>query len=79
MMDFARESLAGRVALLHMSALSQHEIYGSGENVPFIIKLEALKQRKKLVKVLHYWKCTTESDVHGAKHYILKTFQCFLK
>ena len=47
MMDLAQESLAGRVALLHMPALSQHEIYGSGNNVPFSVDLDALKQRKK--------------------------------
>lgn len=29
-----------------MSSLSQHEIYGSGENVPFTIELASLKARK---------------------------------
>lgn len=47
MMELAQESLAGRVALLHMPTLSQHEIYGSGNNVPFSVDLDALKQRKK--------------------------------
>ena len=47
MMELAQESLAGRVALLHMPSLSQHEIYGSGKNVPFSVDLEALKERKK--------------------------------
>lgn len=47
MMDLAQESLAGRVALLHMPALSQHETYGNGNNVPFSVDLDALKQRKK--------------------------------
>lgn len=47
MMELAQESLAGRVALLRMPALSQHEIYGSGNNVPFSVDLDALKQRKK--------------------------------
>ncbi len=46
MMELAQESLAGRVAILHMSSLSQHEIYGSGENVPFTIELASLKARK---------------------------------
>jgi len=46
MMELAQESLAGRVALLHMPSLSQHEIYGRGENVPFSIDLAALKARK---------------------------------
>lgn len=31
MMELAQESLAGRTAILHMSGLSQHEIYGSGD------------------------------------------------
>ena len=47
MMELAQESLSGRVALLHMPTLSQHEIYGSGNNVPFSVDLDALKQRKK--------------------------------
>ena len=48
MMELAQESLAGRVAILHMSALSQHEIYGSGKNVPFTVDLDALKTRKRI-------------------------------
>ena len=47
MMELARESLAGRVALLHMPSLSQHEIYGSGVAAPFTINLNALKERIK--------------------------------
>ena len=31
LMELAQESLASRVAILHMSSLSQHEIHGSGE------------------------------------------------
>lgn len=46
MMELAQESLAGRVAVLHMPSLSQHEIYGQGENEPFELELEALKRRK---------------------------------
>ena len=46
MMELAQESLAGRTALLHMSGLSQHEIYGSGASAPFSVELEALKARK---------------------------------
>ncbi len=45
MMDLAQESLAGRTAILHLSSLSQHEIYGSGENQPFTLDLDALKVR----------------------------------
>lgn len=50
MMELAQESLAGRVAILHMSALSQHEICGAGENVPFSLELAALKARKSTGK-----------------------------
>lgn len=47
LMSLAQESLAGRVAILHMSGLSQHEIYGFGENRPFTLELKALKEREK--------------------------------
>lgn len=46
MMELAQESLAGRVAILHMPSLSQHEIYGSGANEPFVLDLNALKKRE---------------------------------
>lgn len=48
MMELAQESLAGRVALLHMSSLSQHEIYGKGCAFPFTVDLQALKERAKI-------------------------------
>ncbi len=48
MMELAQESLAGRVAILHMPGLSQHEIYGSGKNLPFTVDMDALKARKKI-------------------------------
>ena len=48
MMELAQESLAGRVAILHMSGLSQHEIYGSGEAMPLTIDLQGLKARKAM-------------------------------
>ena len=47
LMELAQESLAGRVAILHMSSLSQHEIYGSGKCMPFTLELGALKEREK--------------------------------
>ncbi len=50
MMELVQESLAGRIALLHMSSLSQHEIYGNGEIVPFTVELNALKERTKTHK-----------------------------
>ena len=46
LMELAQESLAGRVAILHMSSLSQHEIYGSGNCTPFTLDLGALKARE---------------------------------
>ena len=46
LMEMAQESLAGRVAILHMSSLSQHEIYGSGECKPFTLDVAALKARE---------------------------------
>lgn len=48
MMTLAQESLAGRVAILHMAGLSQHEIYGSGQHAPFTVDLAALKERKRI-------------------------------
>lgn len=47
LMELAQESLAGRVAILHMTSLSQHEIYGSGDTQPFSVDLDKLKSRKK--------------------------------
>lgn len=47
LMELAQESLAGRVAILHMSGLSQHEIYGSGNCAPFTLDLGELKKREK--------------------------------
>lgn len=47
MMELAQESLAGRVAILHMPSLSQHEMYGSGDTVPFAVSLSALKARRQ--------------------------------
>lgn len=47
MMELAQESLAGRVAVLHMPSLSQHEVYGSGECTSFTVDLPALKARKQ--------------------------------
>ena len=45
LMKLAGESLAGRAAILRMSGLSQHEIYGSGECLSFSLKLDALQKR----------------------------------
>ena len=45
LMKLAGESLAGRAAILRMSGLSQHEIYGSGECLPFSVSLDSLQKR----------------------------------
>ena len=50
LMELAQESLAGRTAILHLPAISQHELYGKKDNIPFTIDLESLKQRGKIYK-----------------------------
>jgi predicted AAA+ superfamily ATPase len=45
LMTLAGESLAGRAAILRMSGLSQHEIFGNGACLPFTVSLEALQKR----------------------------------
>ena len=50
LMELAQESLAGRTAILHLPAISQHELYGKKDNIPFTIDLDSLKQRKNLYK-----------------------------
>ena len=45
MMELAQESLAGRTAMIHMSALSQSELYGDGEPAPFVLELDGLNAR----------------------------------
>ena len=47
LMELAQESLAGRTAIVHMSALSQSELYGDGTTEPLSLKLEKLNRRKK--------------------------------
>lgn len=47
MMDLTKESLAGRIAVLHMSSLSQSEIYGSDDSKPFIVDLEDVQNRAR--------------------------------
>ncbi|MDD4614731.1 MAG: ATP-binding protein [Caldisericia bacterium] len=48
LMELAQESLAGRVAILHMPSLSQHEIHGTGNCQPFVVELDSLKTRKQI-------------------------------
>jgi len=45
LMGLAGESLAGRVAILRMTGLSQHEIHGSGACLPFALNLNSLQDR----------------------------------
>lgn len=47
LMELAHESLAGRIAIIHMPSLSQHESYGTDTTEPFAIDLEKLKKRSK--------------------------------
>ncbi len=46
LMTLAQESLAGRVALLHLSSLSQHELYGKGSLQPFSVSADKLMERQ---------------------------------
>lgn len=46
LMELAQESLAGRTAIVHMSALSQSELYGDGTTEPLSLGLEQLNKRK---------------------------------
>ena len=47
LMTLAKESLAGRVAILHLSSISQHEYYGNGKNRPFSVSVEEISKRTK--------------------------------
>ena len=47
LMELTQESLAGRTAIVHMSALSQSELYGDGTTEPLSINLEKLNRRKE--------------------------------
>ena len=46
LMDLAQESLAGRAAILHLSILTQAEIFGDGKSTPFTIDMAELNARK---------------------------------
>lgn len=50
LMELAQESLAGRTAVMNISGLSQHEIYGAGECCPFTLDFQSLKEREKTYK-----------------------------
>lgn len=63
LMELAQESLAGRVAILHMSSLSQHEIYGKGKHMPLEIDITKIKERALT---------GTKTDVNGVYERIWK-------
>lgn len=46
LMELAQESLAGRAAILHMSALSQSELYGDSSTAPLAISIPSIMERK---------------------------------
>ena len=50
LMQGVQESLAGRVAILNLSSLSQNEIYNSCSNVPFTTDFKVLSDRQKAIK-----------------------------
>ena len=52
LMELAQETLAGRTAILHMSSLSQAELYGDAWNKPLSFALDSLKEREG-----HYAQC----------------------
>ena len=47
LMELAQESLAGRTAIIHMSSLSQSELYGDGTTSPLSLGLDTLNARKE--------------------------------
>lgn len=48
LMRLSQESLAGRIAILNLTSLSQHEIYGKDDNIPFDVTLDNLNKRSEL-------------------------------
>jgi predicted AAA+ superfamily ATPase len=74
LMELAQESLAGRAAILHMTSLSQREIYGGNKKEPFTLDLAALSKRKAGRKPIdmpeqfeRIWKGSLPAHVSG-KH-----------
>lgn len=47
LMELAQESLAGRTAIVHMSSLSQSELYGDHWSEPLSLELQKLNNRKE--------------------------------
>ncbi|MCI8862393.1 MAG: ATP-binding protein [Lachnospiraceae bacterium] len=68
------ESSAKRVAVCRLSFLSQHEMYGSGKQMPFSVHLNGLVQRKKNLRAAdlgemyeRIWKGTMPELISGGK------------
>lgn len=47
LMNLAQESLAGRIAILQLPSLSQHELFGTGTEAPFEVSQNALMLREQ--------------------------------
>lgn len=47
LMDLAKETLAGRIAILNLTSLSQNEIYSNRELIPFDVSLENVEYNSK--------------------------------
>jgi len=45
LMKLAQESLAGRIAILNLTSLSQNELYGNDHLIPFAIDVDNLQER----------------------------------
>ncbi|MDR0957897.1 MAG: DUF4143 domain-containing protein [Clostridiales bacterium] len=72
LMKLAQESLAGRAAILHMSSLSQNEIYGNGNDKPFSFELNSLEERTEGKKAIdtaeqfeRIWKGSLPGHISG--------------
>ena len=52
LMELAQESLAGRIAIIHMPSLSQHEIYGHDKTEPFFSYPQPLFQIRQASFIL---------------------------
>lgn len=52
LMKGVQESLAGRVAVLNLSTLSQNEIYNFCVNVPFTVDYNFLSERQKVIETV---------------------------
>lgn len=50
LMTLAQESLAGRIAILSLTSLSQHELYAGGSLIPFEIKIDNIRMREEQYK-----------------------------